>query len=165
MHTTSDNEFTDSTLDFTDLTLNEKVKINELNNNLIVIDYKPVRRKDCVKLSKLINAKKYLQCSCYDIKSVQAVMNCAIKYAYNYKKDRNFNYIMPRISYLPSSKEIKQSESTYTNFINNRSNNNLVSDVDRNTNVSNNNNKKNTLCCFCCTNRNDSCDSFSESKL
>ena len=104
------------------------------------IDDEPIRRKDCIKLSKLINAKKYIQCSSLSKKSIESVMNSAIKYAYNFKKDKrdhNNNNNVFKIPYLcllnqivdtdKVSKEIKNSLSNYNNFINHNNNTKIMS--------------------------------------
>ena len=76
-----------SGVDFDYLNKNQKGVIVpetiDKNNN------KSIKRRECVKLCKLIDAKKYIECSVYNTKSVHKVMNNAIKYAFSYKKDKS----------------------------------------------------------------------------
>ena len=176
--TTIDNQISLDT--YSNLNLNDGVEITKINNNdkqLIFIDSKPVRRKDCLKLSKLINAKDYLECSCYTSKSVQKVINNAIKIAFNYNQHKNESTsVQSKISYLHLiqrkftlfqniNKEsnlatIKNSVSTYSSFVNNLSNNSLVNKKNKICDLKNCSKDQMTLNCFCCTNLRQACDSF-----
>lgn len=61
---------------------------------------KNIKRKDCIKLKSLLNAKKYLECSCFDSKTIENVINCAIKQAYNYNKEKSIINLAVQASHL-----------------------------------------------------------------
>jgi hypothetical protein len=130
-----------------------------INDNFVLMDNKPIKRRECIKLSKLINAKKYIECSSYDTKSVHKVMSNAIKYAFNYKKDKSDN-IMP---YLYLINKIFNEDKVSNDIKNPLSNSNVFHRRidDRSVTMK----SKTKLNCFCCTNRSTTCDSIYESKI